>query len=129
MQGIGRYRASRLESAPPQQIVLMLFQEAARRLTLAADAIARNDGTVWRPHLHHVREIFLELLSALDDDAAPELCANLRSLYRWCIHELVTAGRTNSAQCVLNVLSVTNSLLEGWQGALNSDELTDQKTG
>ena len=73
MQGIGRYRASRLESAPPQQIVLMLFQEAARRLTLAADAIERNDGTVWRPHLHHVREIFLELLSALDDDTKAEL--------------------------------------------------------
>lgn len=118
MRGIAKYKARRVESAPPQQVVLMLFQEAVHRLTQAAQAMETGDSTIWRKNLHHVREIFFELLGALDDDAAPELCAGLRGLYRWAIQELIAAGRDTNQGKVLDVLRVTTSLLEGWQGAL-----------
>ena len=119
MRGIAKYKQSRVESAPPAQVVLMLFQEAVHRLTQSAQVMEANEQPMlWRKNLHHVREIYFELLSALDDEAAPELCAGLRGLYRWCIQELVAAGRQESQQKVLDVLRVTTSLLEGWQGAV-----------
>jgi flagellar biosynthetic protein FliS len=93
---------------------MMLFQEAVHRLTRAMHT---QDGDIcgWRQDLHHVREIYLELLGALDHDAAPELCTNLQRLYQWCIEELVQAGKQHDPARISDVLKVTTTLLEGWQ--------------
>ncbi len=120
MRAIAQYRSNRIESASKPQIVLMLFQEALRRMEFAVQAMNDNKPSVWRAHLHHVREIFLELRHALDDTAAPELCATLRSLYQWCNDELIAAGRESQPTRIGPVIRVTTLLTEGWQGALES---------
>lgn len=114
MRGIAAYKQSRVESASPAQIVMMLFQEAVHRLTRAL-ATLEEEPTSWRKDLHHVREIYLELLGALDAQAAPEMCAKLSGLYQWCLQELIEAGRTGDPEPIRNVLRVTTTLLEGWQ--------------
>lgn len=114
MRGIAAYKQSRVESATPAQIVMMLFQEAVHRLTRALHTLDA-DHVSWRADLHHVREIYLELLTALDHEAAPEMCMNLQRLYRWCIDELVIAGRDKDDEKIRAVLKVTTTLLEGWQ--------------
>lgn len=114
MRGIAAYKQTRVESASPAQVVMMLFQETVHRLTRAAHTIDQTDNA-WREDLHHVREIYVELLGALDRDAAPEMCDNLAALYQWCLSELVTAGRTREKQRVMEVLKVSTTLLEGWQ--------------
>ncbi len=114
MRGIAAYKQSRVESASPAQIVMMLFQEGVHRLTRALQTLD-GDHISWRADLHHVREIYLELLGALDHEAAPELCADLQRLYQWCIEELVAAGRDKDAEKIRGVLRVTTTLLEGWQ--------------
>lgn len=121
MRGIERYRTNRVESAPPTQVVLMLFQESVHRLTQAANDLSEGNSTEWRGHIHHVREIFFELLGGLDYDAAPEMCANLQRLYQWAINELILAGREQSADRITNVLKVTTTLLEGWQAVSNGN--------
>jgi len=120
MRAIAQYRSNRIESASKPQIVLMLFQEALRRMEFAIQAMQDNEATAWRAHLHHVREIFLELRHALDDTAAPELCATLRSLYQWCNDELIAAGRDGQPARIHHVIRVTTLLTEGWQGALET---------
>ena len=126
MRGIDRYRTNRVESAPPTQVVLMLFQESVHRLTQAANDLQGETSGEWRGHIHHVREIFFELLGGLDYDAAPEMCANLQRLYQWAINELILAGREQSVDRVNNVLKVATTLLEGWQAVSNgaSDNLS-----
>jgi len=115
MRGIAAYKQNRVESASPAQIVMMLFQEAVHRLTRALHTLD-NDPAGWRKDLHHTREIYVELLTALDPSVAPEMCANLSSLYQWCIAELVEAGRAKDEKRIRDVLKVTTTLLEGWQG-------------
>ncbi len=123
MRGIAQYRTNRLESAPKPQIVKMLYQEIVRRLVIAENSMDDGDDIgVWNPHLHHVREIFLELTLALDDESAPDLCATLRNLYGWCLGELVAAGRERSPDIVRTVIDVANVLLEGWEAALEGLE-------
>ena len=114
MRGIAAYQQNRVESASPAQIVMMLFQEAVHRLTRALHTLD-SDPVSWRKDIHHTREIYLELFSALDPQAAPEMCANLGGLYQWCISELVEAGRTKDEKRIRDVLKVTTTLLEGWQ--------------
>lgn len=120
MRAIASYRTNKVETASKAQIVLMLFQEAVRRMDLAITGIESGDSLSWRPHLHHTREIFLELRAALDDKVAPDLCSTLRRLYIWCNDELIAAGREASTQRLKNVIRVTTSLIEGWQGALEA---------
>lgn len=122
MRGIAAYKQNRVESASPAQIVMMLFQEAVHRLTRAL-ATLEKDPAGWRKDLHHVREIYLELLGALDPDAAPEMCARLSSLYQWCLQELIQAGRTGDADQIRSVLKVTTTLLEGWEVVARGGEL------
>lgn len=114
MRGIAAYKQNRVESASPAQIVMMLFQEAVHRLTRAIQHID-DDPTGWRKDLHHTREIYVELLTALDPEAAPEMCGNLAALYQWAISELVAAGRDKDEARIRGVLRVTTTLLEGWQ--------------
>ena len=117
MRPIDQYRSNRVDSASKSQIVTMLFQEIGRRLEMALDANDRGSHE-WRGHLHHVREILIELRMALDFEAAPELCKTLASLYDWESDELISAGRDQAARRIRGVIRVNEQLLEGWIGAL-----------
>lgn len=120
MRGIQRYRANRVESAPPIQIVVMLYQEAVHRLTRALQLLEDGDATSQLvADLHHVREIYTELRFALDHDASPELCDELTRIYGWTIEQLIVAGRERAKQPIEDVLKVTMTLLEGWQAVAN----------
>ncbi|MFK7929793.1 MAG: flagellar export chaperone FliS [Myxococcota bacterium] len=123
MRGIAAYKQTRVGSASPTQVVMMLFQETVHRLTRAAHSMD-NENVQWRKDLHHAREIYLELLGALDREAAPQMCDNLHSLYQWCISELIVAGRNSDKAKILAVLKVSTTLLEGWQFVANGGQHT-----
>ncbi|MBN2801392.1 MAG: flagellar protein FliS [Deltaproteobacteria bacterium] len=121
MRGIAAYQKTRKQTASPTQIVLMLFQTAVERLERANDP-SRIGTAEWVADLHRVREIYLELLSALDEDAAPELVPSLRSLYQWSINQLIAAGRDRTLEPIQDVLKTTTSMAEAWQHAVYSGE-------
>lgn len=119
--GIAAYKATKVESANNTQIVLMLYQEIVSRLVRAEQMCAAGKPILeWLPHVHHARAVLLELQTALDDKAAPELCGRLRPLYRWCIQELVAVGTDGNVKHLVDVREVATTLLEGWQHVARS---------
>jgi len=115
MKGIGAYRAAR-KQASPEQLVLLLYREAIRRLEGLADVDA-SDGR-WISDTHHVRSILLELSEALDREEAPELCEQLVRLYDFCIHELVVAGSERDPARLEPVKKVIRDLHDGWEAVV-----------
>lgn len=118
MTGIARYRSTKVQSAPKQQVVILLLEEAIKRLGLAKVCI--TEGLPYSAligHLHHTREILLELDGALDFNAAPELCGQLRALYRWCMDELIAVGGDRDVAHLDGVARSLESLLMGWRSA------------
>ena len=111
------YKNTRVESAPTEQILVMIFQAAVLRQEAAIEAIEAGEWAVMHEKLHECRLLFGEVLSGLDDEVFPELCSRLRRLYVWCMRELVSAERERSPDMIRGVLRVTNSLLEGWTEA------------
>lgn len=111
MKGIGAYRAAR-KQASPEQLVLLLYREAIRRLEGLADVDA-SDGR-WISDTHHVRSILLELSEALDSEEAPELVR----LYDYCIHELVVAGSERDPARLEPVKKVIRDLHDGWEAVV-----------
>jgi len=109
--GIGAYRAAK-KQASPEQLVLLLYREALIRLTALLEAEA-NDPR-WVKNTHHVRSILLELDGALDAGASVEIGQQLHSLYRWCMAELIRAGRERDPAVVQPVIAVIEELHAGW---------------
>ena len=69
--------------------------------------------------LHRIREIVLELLDALDHEAAPELCETLAPLYQWVRSELVAVGSDRDVSRLRAVRAVMVPLAEGWRVAVD----------
>jgi flagellar secretion chaperone FliS len=86
------YQRVDLESAPKTQIVERLFDRFARDLDDARDAITRKDIQAKLRALSHANQIVLQLRLALDHAAAPEMCANLESLYNFVAMKLLDAN-------------------------------------
>ncbi|MEZ4239391.1 MAG: flagellar export chaperone FliS [Myxococcota bacterium] len=119
MHAIASYRANRVATASPLQLVVMLYQELLRRVELGAVALEEGstDSIV---HFHHAREVLTELSAALDPSAgAPELVARLEALYGWSAAELVAAGRDKDAGRARRVARALQPLLEGWTAVLH----------
>ena len=118
MRHLEQYKTNRVGSASKPQIVTMLFQEVGRRLEMALASLEAKSHD-WRGHLHHVREILIELRMALDFDAAPDLCKSLAALYDWAGAELLAAGRDEAEPRIQNVVRVNETLLDAWTEALH----------
>ena len=118
MRGIAEYHSVSLESASNEQLVVMLYEAAVRHQQIALEALEDGDFEDGRHHLRRCRDIFGELLVALDYDTAPELASNLARLYRWLITELGHAGFDRNAATIKGTLRVTRNLLGGWSEAL-----------
>jgi flagellar protein FliS len=82
------YRRVDLESAPKTQIVDRLFERFARDLEAARVALGAKDIHAKAAALTHASQIVVQLKMALDHKVAPEMCANLESLYNFVIDRL-----------------------------------------
>lgn len=114
MNAIASYRQNQVRQASNVEIVQMLFGEAVSRLELAAQL---KPGSAERiKHLHHTREIYLELQAGLDHEAAPEFVELVAPLYAWVMTQLIKAGSPEAAanEALANALHVTTNLAEGW---------------
>ncbi|MFN7142988.1 MAG: flagellar export chaperone FliS [Myxococcota bacterium] len=118
MRGIANYRRTDVESAPREELVVLLFAAAVRREETADAAMARGDRSAWNAELHVARAIFLELLQALDPATPSAVADPLRTTYRWLVHHLTVAGRDGDRARLAEVRRVTAGLHDTWARAL-----------
>lgn len=88
------YRRVDLESAPKQDVLGRLFERFAADLATARTAIAAKDIPAKAAAFDHALRIVGELEASLDHSVAPELCAQLQSLYRFVADELTKVNRS-----------------------------------
>ena len=111
------YRRVDLDSAPNTQIVQRLFERFQRDLEAAREAIASRDIKAKASAIDHATRIVVELRSALDHKAAPELSGKLDSLYRFVIDRLSDANAKLDTKQLDHAQRVMSSLGEGFRGA------------
>ncbi len=118
MKGIAAYSRNRIESAPPEQILVMLLEKALEKEEVAREAILSGDRARRNAALHHTRAVFIELLSALDHSEAPEVTVPLANTWNWCLHQLLSVGRTGDLALLAKVEQVTRMMHETWVQAV-----------
>lgn len=118
MRGIASYRRTDVESAPKEELVVLLVAAAVQRADAADAAMARGDRSAWNAELHVARAIFLELLHALDPATPAAVADPLRATYKWLVHHVIVAGREGDRERLAEVRRVTAGLHDTWARAL-----------
>ncbi len=118
MRGVQSYARQRADSAPPEDVLLLLLEGALDRVRQADEAMVARDRGLWNKHLHTVRAIFIELMSALDPSLAPEIATNLRNTYSWIIHHSTEAARNADRERLAQVGNVVQIVYDTWAQAV-----------
>ena len=87
-----RYRAVKIQTASPAQIMLMLYDGAIRFALIAKKKMDEKDYGSKGTYISKVQAIISELMSSLDFTIAPELCSRLEQLYLFMMEQLTEAN-------------------------------------
>ena len=112
---LSAYRKVQIESADPQQIVILLYEGAIDFLNKAQDCISKSDIQGKNLYLTRCRDIILELNDALNMEVGGEIARNLRRLYLFMNRYLLQCGWQNSSQGLEKVKNMLMRLKEAWE--------------
>jgi len=79
-QYVKQYQQSNIETASPEQILIMLYEYAIQFLNKAKIAMQNKEIEAAHNNLISAQRIIQEFITSLDRDVAPQLAENLTNL-------------------------------------------------
>jgi flagellar protein FliS len=107
------YRDSAILTAPPERLVVMLYDGANRFLMQGAMALRAGDLTVMNDRLRRAEAIITELRQTLDMSQG-EVASNLESIYSFCQRLLLEARLQQDADRIEQVAKLLRDLRDAW---------------
>jgi flagellar protein FliS len=120
------YRQVATQTAPPGQLVLMLFDGALKSLDCAllgfehADFAERNVAV--HNNLSRATDIIRELNASLDVNAGGQLAETLRNLYSFFEQRLTESNLKKSPEGVHEIIPMLKQLRDAWSAMLNNQD-------
>ncbi len=109
------YASTSYESAPPIKIIHMMY-EGALRLIVQAEALdPETDAAAFSDRLNRADAIVSELRISLEPGHAPELSAQLNSLYLFVERQMREAFLERTAAPLRSAREVLSTLLDAWR--------------
>ena len=120
---LAAYRETRVKTASPGQLVVMLYDEALKQCDIAVGLL--EAGSRPRPEsiervnaaLGKVQDIVTELMASLDFDAGGDIAQNLFALYVWFGRELMDANIKKDPAKIRGVRGMLHELRGAWAEA------------
>lgn len=107
------YRDSSVLTATPEQLVVMLYDGAARFLRQAEAAMGEGAELHCSDRLQRAEAIIDELLATLNMDAG-QLSERLQAIYVFCKRCLIEARIERDAEKIRTVIRLLAELREAW---------------
>ena len=107
------YRDSSVLTAPPERLVVMLYDGARRFLTQAAYAQREGNIALTNNRLQRAEAILDELLSTLDMEAG-DIAVRLQSIYLFCRRTLAEGRVEANPEKFEQVSRLFGELREAW---------------
>lgn len=114
-----RYASDATETVSSARLLTMLYDRLVTDLTVAEQAMQRDDIATVGERIGHAQEILLELHSTLDLERWPE-GEPLSRLYLWIVGELMQARLKKDPQRVADCRELLMPLREAWHTASQS---------
>jgi flagellar protein FliS len=107
-----QYQQQQVFTAPPDKLLIMLFDGAIRFCKLAQKALANKNVEESHHYLTKAEDIMVELMSSLNMDY--EFSTNLYSLYDYLYRQLVEANLKKEEVPLDGVLEFLTELRQTW---------------
>ena len=109
------YKESAILTAPPERLVVMLYDGIRRFLYQAAVAMREGNIESTNHRLQRAEAIIDELNSTLDMSAGGEVASNLRSLYVFSKRHLMQARLKRSPEMIEEVSKILDTVGDAWR--------------
>ena len=117
-QYIQQYQKANIETASREQILIMLYDGCIQFLNKAKIALTSKNIEDLHNNLMGAQKILNEFINTLDHEVAPQLSANLQSLYEYFIRRLVQANIKRQMEPIDEVLKLVKNLRNTWAKAI-----------
>ncbi len=108
------YLRTKVLTAPPEQLRLMLLDGAIRFATQGRDALIRKDFEGVFNGFSQAREIVLELATSVKAEPNPELAAQVRNLYLFIFQQIVSASFQKDPKLASDAIRLLEYERETW---------------
>ena len=108
-----KYIKNAVETATPLMLIIMLYDEAIKMCSLAAQDMGINKESVHNK-LIKAQKIVTELTVSLNMEAGGEVAENLKSIYVYLHMRLVEANIENNKEKADEVTRILKDLREAW---------------
>lgn len=113
-QQASAYRDSSVLTAPPERLVVMLYDGAHRFLFQAAHAMRSGDISLMNNRMQRAEAIIAELRQTLDFENGGEIATRLEAIYSFCQRHLLDARLKRDPALVEQVMKLLAELREAW---------------
>ncbi|MCL2758736.1 MAG: flagellar export chaperone FliS [Treponema sp.] len=121
------YKETKVKTAGQGQLIVMLYDEAVKQMTMATELLELNQGDKKDPGRIEIiskailktEEIITELMVSLDFEQGGEISKNLFSLYTWFNRELVESHISQDINRMLTVKNMLADLRNTWSAVAN----------
>ena len=118
--GASKYKQASIESASREKILIMLYEAAIRNMKLAKKALDEKRIADKGTYLGKAHSIISELITSLDHNVGGKLAQDLESLYIFMLDQITKGNIENSGECLESVIKLLETLLEGWNQAVET---------
>ncbi|GAB4383253.1 MAG: hypothetical protein Kow0022_02630 [Phycisphaerales bacterium] len=113
-QSNNAYLRTRVMSARPEELRLMLLDGAIKFTLQAREGLSTKNYELSYNGFSQAREIVMELINGISDDADPDLAAKVRSVLLFLYRELMEASFSKSVEKLDGVLKILEYERETW---------------
>jgi flagellar secretion chaperone FliS len=113
-QAAQNYLKTKVFTATPEQLQLMLYDGAIRFTEQARIALEKKDYEGSYNGISRAQRIIAELTSSLKHDVAPDLCKQLAALYNFVYRRLVEANIDHQLPPLDDALGILRYQRETW---------------
>ncbi len=117
-QSAKQYQKQQVETASPEELLLLMYDGAIRFLNVARKAIEEKNIEKTHNNLIRAQHIVTELMASLDMEIGGEVAQNLFRLYDYLHYRLVQANIKKDTAMIDEVLTHLRSLKETWEQAI-----------
>jgi flagellar protein FliS len=121
------YLKTKVMTASPEMLTLMLWDGGIRFAEQAKEAIRRKDIEGSFKALVRSQKIITELSTALKRDINPDLCGKLSALYNFIYRRLVEANISKDEKLVDDALEIMRHQRETW--VMLMDKVAKERAG